>query len=184
VPVPVQHDVDRRCIEIVSATRSPTKFIVTDDPVTFYCKRSSQWSGSTRMKMSLKQIGTRTIFAARARILPDHHALAMIRNPWAQPAEFRVDPRSFQTRVRHLGQIQYGRELEQDEVLRVNYILKRRAVRYIAAAEQEWLYPDWRHVQACHFHSSPSEPFLELVPTTRLVKNRLRGRVVRRSPKT
>jgi hypothetical protein len=44
--------------------------------------------------------------------------------------------------MKHLGDIQFGRELEEDEVLRVNYILKRRAVRYIAAAEEEWLYPE------------------------------------------
>jgi hypothetical protein len=29
-------------------------------------------------------------------------------------------------------------------VLRTNYILKRRATRYVAAAEEEWLYPERR----------------------------------------
>jgi len=40
--------------------------------------------------------------------------------------------------------IQFGRELEEDEVLRINYILKRRTIRYIAAAQEEWLYPERR----------------------------------------
>jgi hypothetical protein len=44
--------------------------------------------------------------------------------------------------MKSLLDIQYGRELEEDEVLRINYILKRRAVRYIAAAEEHWLYPE------------------------------------------
>jgi len=40
--------------------------------------------------------------------------------------------------------IQFGRELDEDDVLRINYILKRRATRYVAAAEEEWLYPERR----------------------------------------
>ena len=46
--------------------------------------------------------------------------------------------------MKHLGTIQFGRELEEDEVLRINYILKKRATRYVAAAEEEWLYPERR----------------------------------------
>jgi hypothetical protein len=46
--------------------------------------------------------------------------------------------------MKYLLEIQYGRELEEDEVLRINYILKRRAARYIAAAEKEWLFPEKR----------------------------------------
>lgn len=67
-----------------------------------------------------------------------------MRNPWATPTEPRVNARSFQSAMKHLGDIQFGRELEEDEVLRVNYILKRRAVRYLAAAEEEWLFPERR----------------------------------------
>jgi hypothetical protein len=46
--------------------------------------------------------------------------------------------------MKNLLDTQFGRELEEDEVLRINYILKRRATRYIAAAEEEWLYPEKR----------------------------------------
>jgi hypothetical protein len=41
-----------------------------------------------------------------------------------------------------LRSIQTDRELEEDEVRRINFILKRRATRYIASAEEEWLYPE------------------------------------------
>jgi hypothetical protein len=38
--------------------------------------------------------------------------------------------------------IQMGRELDETEINQINYIIKRRAARYIAAAEEEWLYPE------------------------------------------
>jgi hypothetical protein len=35
------------------------------------------------------------------------------------------------------------RHLSEDEVRQINFILKSRAYRYIAAAKEEWLYPEW-----------------------------------------
>jgi hypothetical protein len=61
--------------------------------------------------------------------------------------------------MKHLGNIQFGRELEEDEVLRINYILKRRAVRYIAAAEKDWLYPE-RHVSTTEWTKLDDDWFL------------------------
>ena len=55
--------------------------------------------------------------------------------------------------------IQFGRELEEDEVLRINLILKLRATRYIAAAEEEWLYPEKR-VSAQHWSKLDEDWFL------------------------
>jgi len=37
---------------------------------------------------------------------------------------------------------QFGREIEEDEVLRINLILKMKASRYVAAGKKEWLYPE------------------------------------------
>jgi hypothetical protein len=68
-----------------------------------------------------------------------------VRNLWATPTEFRENSRYYDQTMKHLGEIQFGRELEEDEVLRINYILKRRATRYVAAVEREWLFPE-RHV--------------------------------------
>ena len=58
------------------------------------------------------------------------------------PTEHRANARFYDGTIKHIGDIQFGRELEEDEVLRINYILKRRATRYIAAANEEWLYPE------------------------------------------
>lgn len=44
--------------------------------------------------------------------------------------------------MKFLGGIHTGRQLTEEEVIAVNYILKRMATRYIAAAEKEWLYPE------------------------------------------
>jgi len=55
--------------------------------------------------------------------------------------------------------IQFGRELTEDEVLRINLILKRRATRYIAAAEEEWLYPEER-VSVQHWSKLDDDWFL------------------------
>jgi hypothetical protein len=49
--------------------------------------------------------------------------------------------------------IQTGRRLTDVEVNKINFIIKRRALRYIAAAREDWLYPElrvptehWRHL--------------------------------------
>jgi hypothetical protein len=47
-------------------------------------------------------------------------------------------------------QIQTGRKLTDVEVNQINFIIKKRAYRYIAAAEKEWLYPE-RHIPSDHW---------------------------------
>jgi hypothetical protein len=130
--------------EIVRARKSSTKFLLTDDPVTFYRKWvfPSEWTYPD--DVNLKSIGTRTLFplGLDSCLIITH--LQMVRNPWSTPTEFRENARYYGQAMKHLGTIQFGRELEEDEVLRINCILKRRASRYIAAAEEEWLYPERR----------------------------------------
>lgn len=41
-----------------------------------------------------------------------------------------------------MRKIQVDRELSEQEVLRINYIIKSRAQRYIASSKEEWLYPE------------------------------------------
>ena len=75
--------------EIVRARQSATKFIVTDDPVTFYCKSVflSEWRYPN--EISLKQIGTRTIFplGLDSCLIMTH--VQLVRKPWAT-TEFRI----------------------------------------------------------------------------------------------
>ena len=128
--------------EIVRARQSPTKFIVTDDPVTLYCKSvfTSEWKYPN--DVSVRQIGTRTLYplGLDSCLIITHLQLA--RNPWSTPTEPRENARFGGQTDKHLMHIQFDRELEEDEVVRINYILKKRATRYIAAAEEKWLYPE------------------------------------------
>jgi len=128
--------------EIARARQSPTKFIVTDEPVTFFNRRIFPGEAAYPGGFELDQTGTRTLFplGLDSCLIITHTQLA--RNPWINPNESRVNARSYGTTMKYLLDIQFGRELEEDEVLRINFILKKRAIRHIAAAEEEWLFPE------------------------------------------
>jgi hypothetical protein len=83
----------------------------------------------------------------------------LVRNPWSDLLASRLNARAYQTTMMSLLGIQFGRELTEDEVLRINLILKRRATRYIAAAEEEWLYPEHR-VSVQHWSKLDDDWFL------------------------
>lgn len=130
--------------EIVSARESPTKFLLTDEPVTFY--NVGVFPGSRDClypsDVGLEEVGTRTIFplSLDACLIITH--LQLVRDPWIAPRRSRTNARAYQPTIAKFTDFQFGRELEEDEVLRINFILKRRATRYIAAAREEWLYPE------------------------------------------
>src|SRR5207302_1774366 len=96
--------------EIVRAGRTSTKFIVSDDPVTFYCKNVFTDEWTYPHDVSLRRIGTRTIFplGPESCLIITH--LQLIRKPWATPTEFRENARSFEQTLRYMGDIQFGRE--------------------------------------------------------------------------
>ena len=145
--------------EIVHARQSKTKFIVSDNPVTLYCKSMFPSDWLYPNDCNLKQIGTRTLFplALDSCLILTHLQLA--RNPKATPTMHRENARYYDQTVKHLGEIQFGRELEEDEVVRINYILKKRATRYIAAAEKEGQYPE-RHVSTTDWRLLDDDWFL------------------------
>jgi hypothetical protein len=128
--------------EIVSARQSETKFICTDEPVTFFNRRGFPSEFTYPKDVGLERIGTRTLFplSMDSCLIITH--LQLCRNPWANPTMSRENARAYETTLKNLLDTQFGRELERDEVLRINHILKKRATRYIAASEEEWLYPE------------------------------------------
>jgi hypothetical protein len=130
--------------EIARARHSPTKFIVTDEPVALFNRRIFPGECPYPGGFDLDQVGTRTLFplGLDSCLVITHTQL--VRNPCINPNEPRANPRAYQPTMRYLLDIQFGRELEQDEVLRINFILKKLATRYIAAVEEEWLYPERR----------------------------------------
>jgi hypothetical protein len=145
--------------EFVRARKSRTKFIVSDNPVTFYCKVMFPSDWIYPNDPNLKQIGTRTIFPLGPDCCAIITHLQLARDPWSTPTEHRENARYYDETIKHLGDIQFGRELEEDEVRRINYILKRRATRYIAASHEEWLYPE-KHVSITEWKDLDDDWFL------------------------
>jgi len=128
--------------EFVRAHHSQTKFIVSDNPVTFYNPGTFPHLYPYPNDVDLEDIGTRTIFplSLDACLIITH--LQLVRNPHVNPNRARSNARRFAQTMKYALGTQFGRELTEDEVLRINFILKKRATRYIAAAEEVWLYPE------------------------------------------
>jgi Protein of unknown function (DUF4238) len=131
--------------EIAHARQSNLKFIISDDPVTLFNRRVIPGGEPYPGGADVAQAGSRTIFplSMDSCLIITHLQLA--RNPWNNPTEDRENARTFNHTIAKLTDIQFGRELNEAEVLRVNLILKRSATRFIAAAHEEALYPE-RHV--------------------------------------
>lgn len=131
--------------EIVSAEDSNIKFIVTDHPVTIYnhagTPNSLQCKYPNDPSIALK--ASQTIFP-----LDLDHCLILTNLEYAREPN-RIDPLSDRTHARYFGQtltrfdaIIRTRRLREEDVVAINFILKARARRYIAAAKEEWLYPE------------------------------------------
>ncbi len=68
--------------------------------------------------------------------------LSWVRDPFQNPLKLRPNPNFFRDAIFKFTDIQVDRFLTAEEVLELNYITKKRAFRYIAAKEEEWLYPE------------------------------------------
>lgn len=132
--------------EVFNCCNSPTKFIVTDAPVTTYNR--DVFPGSQEVQQygiaRFERIGTRVLFP----IDRDHclclSNLQYVRNPKISPLKIRENPRYYGQGLFDLRKIQRGRKIDEDEVLAINHVLKSNATRYIAAPVEEWLYPERR----------------------------------------
>jgi hypothetical protein len=92
--------------------------------------------------------------------------LTWVRDPYQGEMTVRPNPALFRETVFNFLALQVGRQLSEDEVLQINLITKRRAYRYIAAANAEWLYPE-RHVSTDHWKKFGSGYLL--MPEPRLI---------------
>jgi hypothetical protein len=155
--------------EIVRARQSPTKFIVSDEPVTFFNRHIFPSECVYAGSIELDKIGTRTLFplGPDACLIITH--VQLVRDPWIKPLAVRENARSYDRTLKKLTDVQTGR-VEEDEVRRINFILKTRATRYIAASKEEWLYPE-RDVSTTDWAKLDDDwflfPHLYKVPFTR-----------------
>jgi hypothetical protein len=131
--------------EIVLAKNSNIKFIVSDNPVTIYnpaCLPDSHeylYPNEPRIEMK----ATQTIFpldSGRCLILTN---LDYARNPnLSDPKAFRPNANPYRSTLARMDNTICKRELKDNEVAMINFIIKARARQFIAAERKEWLSPE------------------------------------------
>ena len=143
--------------EIVSAEKSSVKFLLSDHPVTIYnyaCDPSTEYCiYPNDPSIALK--ATQTLFP-----LDESHCLILSNLEYAKdpdnqsPIENRTFARFVRNSIARTDALIRTRQLNEGEVATINMILKQRARRYIAASNEDWLYPekvishDWQDLRA------------------------------------
>jgi hypothetical protein len=142
--------------EIVSAEKSDIKFIISDHPVTIYnyaCPPDNKLC-SYPNDPSIALNASQTIFP-----LNMEHCLILTNLEYAKApdsvdaTEKRTHAKPMRQSVVRTDKYIRSRQLNRDQVAAINIVLKSRAKRYIASAEEEWLYPEkqcsfkWRELK-------------------------------------
>jgi hypothetical protein len=129
---------------IADASRSETKFIISDHPVTVYNRecgpRSLRCRDANDPEIWLQ--GTHTIFPLSLNKILILTNLSWVRNPYQPATNLRPNPNPFRSAIAKITDIQIMRYLDEQEVREINFIIKSRSHRYIASAKEEWLYPE------------------------------------------
>ncbi|MGR9206375.1 DUF4238 domain-containing protein [Rhizobium leguminosarum] len=131
--------------EIVSAENSDVKFIITDHPVTVYNYAAAPdhelCSDTNEPDIAFK--ATQTLFPLSKDFCLILTNLEYADDPeGASPLEKRTFARNFRTSMVRTDSFIRSRNLAAADVNRINFVLKSRAHRYIAAGREEWLYPE------------------------------------------
>ncbi|HAU1272825.1 TPA: DUF4238 domain-containing protein, partial [Legionella pneumophila] len=131
---------------IADASQSNTKFIISDHPVTTY--NLACFPGSLYCQKyndpDIRCLGTHTLFPLNLNKILILTNLGWFRNPYQNPLKYRENPIYLRNTFFNFLDIQVGRRLSDLEVTQINYIIKKRAFKYIGAAEKDWLYPEQR----------------------------------------
>jgi len=129
---------------VADASKSPTKFIVTDHPVTVYNRqcgpRSDRCRGDNDPDTWLN--GSHTLFPLSLDRILVLTNLSWVRNPYQSATRERPNPNPLRSAIFSMLHIQTERHFSEEEVRQINFIMKMRARRYIGAGRQEWLYPE------------------------------------------
>lgn len=130
--------------QIADASQSNTKFIISDHPVTIYNRECRPQSPECRKfnDPDIRMNASHTIFPISADKVLILTNLSWARNPYQNATRLRPNPDYFRNAIMSFLDIQMNRCLSEQEVREINFIIKRRALRYIAAGKEEWLYPE------------------------------------------
>lgn len=136
------------CIwQIADASNSDTKFIISDHPVTIYnrrCGPRSMWCRNFN-DPDIRFHASHTIFPLSLEKVLILTNLSWVRNPYQKETGLRPNPNFYRQSIFNFTTIQILRYLSEQEVREINFIIKSRAFRYIAAGQKDWLYPE-RHI--------------------------------------
>jgi hypothetical protein len=128
--------------EIVSATDSEVKFIISDHPVTVYNHALPSDACPYPNDPSIALKASQTIYP-----LDRNHCLILTNleyatNGSATPTEKRTFARNFRSSMVRTDAFVRLRRLLDKEVRQINRIIKARAYRYVAAGREDWLDPE------------------------------------------
>jgi hypothetical protein len=131
--------------EIVTCKKSELKFICSDHPVTMYNPAFFPMALDMRYpnEPSILLRGTRTLIPLSLDSCLIITNLEYAREPGKKMSVARTNARYFgRPKLFDIRSILRGRDLDSEGVAAINFIVKRRAKRYIAAASPEWLHPE------------------------------------------
>ena len=130
--------------EIVSAEDADVKFIISDHPVTIYNHAVPPTAAACTYPLDpgIALRGSQTIYP-----LNRDHCLILTnleyaKDPSTNPLEKRTFARNFRQGMTRIDAFIRTRKLTGPEVAQINFIMKKRARRYIAAGRKDWLYPE------------------------------------------
>ena len=130
--------------EIVSAEDAEVKFIATDHPVTIYNHAAAPSDKLCQYPDDPSTVlkGSQTIFPLSRDHCLIFTNLEYAQDPSTDPLQKRTFARKFQNSLARTDNFIRTRRLSNDDVARINFVLKSRARRYVAAGKKEWLYPE------------------------------------------
>lgn len=130
--------------EIVSAEDSDVKFIISDHPVTIYNHAAPPTDGTCAYPLDpgIALRGSQTIYPLNRDFCLILTNLEYAKDPNTSPLEKKTFPRNFRQSLTRVDAFIRTRKLTGQEVAQVNFVIKSRARRYIAAGQKEWLYPE------------------------------------------
>jgi hypothetical protein len=130
--------------EIVSAHDANVKFIISDHPVTIYNHAVPPDAGMIAYPSdpTIALRASQTIFPLNRDFCLILTNLEYAQDPSTPPRDKRTFARNYRSSMVRTDAFIRTRNLSDQEVTRVNYVLKSRARRYIAAGRKEWLFPE------------------------------------------
>ncbi|WP_315747574.1 MULTISPECIES: DUF4238 domain-containing protein [unclassified Bradyrhizobium] len=130
--------------EIISAEDSDVKFITSDHPVTIYNHAVSPSDGACAYPLDpgIELRGSQTIYP-----LDRNHCLVLTNLEYAKdqsaaPLEKKTFARNYRQHLSRTDAFIRSRKLNAHEVAQINFIIKKRARRFIGAGRKDWLYPE------------------------------------------